>query len=239
MSLHGIQSRFLGSLLDAETPAARGMAVYHHAYRSRLIDALGETFERARLWIGDDAFAAAAGAHVARHRSASWTLDVYGHDFPATLSEFYPDDAEVCELAWLDGALRQAFAGPDAPAFDTAKLSAADWDTATLVPAPTLRLQVLTTNAAALWRALGQGAAPPEVSRLPAPCHVAVWKSDLEPRYRTLAPGEDDAVAGLAEGMRFADICAALERTHSEAATANLGVWLHQWLAEGLVCDVV
>ena len=64
----------------------------------------------------------------------------------------YPDDPEVPELAWIEGALGEAFVAPDAPALSAADLADIDWDRAVLAFTPTLDLGALTSNAPATDR---------------------------------------------------------------------------------------
>ena len=240
MSLLDTQSAFMARLLsDDNDHLSPGEHVYHNAYRRRLVEALSETFERVWAWLGDDAFEAAAAAHIAQRPSTSWTLDLFGTDFDQTLVSLYPEDPEINELAWLDGALRRAFSGPDVAPLDGARLASVDWSRAVLVAVPTLQHHPLQTNAPALWAALSRNETPSAAQHLPQPAGIVVWRHGLEPFFRTLEADEYAAVKAVADGTRFADICAELETSLSgEEVTLKIGTWLSQWIGEGLICDV-
>ena len=78
MNLRDLQRHFAAFLTQGDPfPGAdtRGMAVYANNYRSQLIAALTDTFEKTRLWLGDAAFADAAARYVDTHAQSAWTLD--------------------------------------------------------------------------------------------------------------------------------------------------------------------
>jgi hypothetical protein len=57
--------------------------------------------------------------------------------------------------------------------------------------------------------------------------------------FRTLEPGEGEALQEIAAGLRFGTLCARLVERHGETEGAALaGSWLGQWLKEGLVATV-
>ena len=89
--------------------AARRLAIYHHAYRARLLDTLRDSFGHTRSYLGDEQFDGAARAYIEAHPSCTASLRWYGQGFPAWLRQRWPDDGEIGELAALDRALRAAF----------------------------------------------------------------------------------------------------------------------------------
>jgi hypothetical protein len=242
MSLRAIQRDFLAHVLrgdDVIVPrvSARGrpgLAVYAHAYRANLVACLKDTYEKTLAWLGDDAFEAAALAHIARHPPRSWTLAAYGQTFPRTLAGLYPADPEVEELAWLDGALRRAFDGPDAVVQDPATLGDVDWERAVLI-----YVRVTLTNVAALWTGITE-AAPPPPARLDMPRALAVWRRDVSPMFRSLSPRESMALDLARAGAAFGEICAMLADHHTDpdAAAAEAGGFLAGWLGDQIVVGV-
>ncbi len=186
------------------------LTVYHHAYRAQLTDCLRDTFERVWAWLGDAGFEAAARRHIESHPPHSWTLSDYGDEFDRTLSELYPDDREVAELAWLDWSLRRAFDGHDATPVTADALSDFDWDHAILCIA-TLRMRPISTNCAAIWTALSEKTAPPAAARLHAPTALRVWRKDFSPHFRAVPIRiEQQALSMACDGASFAAICSAI-----------------------------
>ena len=73
------------AIVDAPPlPAARVLAIYRHAYRVRLIEALDETYPVLHGLLGDEAFATLGEAFVAAHPSVHRSIRWYGRE----LAEF-------------------------------------------------------------------------------------------------------------------------------------------------------
>jgi hypothetical protein len=220
----------------AASTAAPGLSVYRHAYRAQLVACLRDTFEKTWAWLGDEAFDSAAQAHVTLHPPHSWTLGDYGGQFHEVLHGLYPRDPEVCELAWLDWTLRRAFDGPDAEPIQPEVLADVDWDTATLVFVPTLTLRAATTNCAAIWTAIEEGATPPAAETLAEPAAIRVWRAGLSPRYRTIDAFEFKALLLALSGVGFGELCQQLaDGEEANAAAPRLGELLGRWLQDGLI----
>jgi hypothetical protein len=215
----------------------RGLAVYHHAFRANLMACLGDTFEKTRAWLGDEAFEAAALQHIDEHPPASWTVSDYGARFGDTLAGIYPADPEVEEIAWTDWSLRRAFDGPDSILQEPAALAAIDWERAVLRLAPTLVLRSVATNCAAIWSALADGEEPPTVGALEGVCGLVVWRKDFSPHFRSLGEAEYRTLLGAVAGASFSDLCAGLsaDGANPEETAVLAGGLLARWLSDRLV----
>jgi Putative DNA-binding domain len=246
MSLLAIQRGFRDHLLAGKdvplegvaVSAMRGLPVYRHTYRAQLVASLRDTYEKTWAWLGDEAFDRAAASHVDRHPPASWTLSVYGGNFPETLGELFPGDPEVTELAWLEWALRRAFDGPNAKPVGADALSMVSWDSACLSFLPTLVLGEVVTNAPAIWSALNRGERPPPAQRSGAAA-VRVWREDLSPKYRSIEDFERRALLLALAGKRFSDLCDHLAGGDDhEVAAQRIGALLASWIQDGVVIGV-
>lgn len=216
--------------------AAPGLRVYQNNYHAQLVDCLEASFARTRAWIGHEAFVVAAVTHIDRVPPNSWTLDVYGRDFPTTLGILYPDDPEIVELAWLELALEEAFVGPDTRALTMATLAEIDWDRAALHLTPTLDLGDMATNATAIWSALAAGETPPAAEHLDAAGAVLVWRQDQVSRFRVVDQYERQALVQLRAGLSFAELCqATVDAFGEQEGIARAGRWLACWVNDGLV----
>ena len=248
MTLLSLQRDFrkalLGEVDDAATcigaeTASAGVEVYHYAYRAQLIECLRETFEKLHAWLGEEAFATAALAHIADHPPHGWTLGAYGEGFDVTLSRLYPGDPEVAEMAWLEWSLSIAFSGRDATVIAADTLAKIDWDHARLAFAPTLQLGKTTTNVGAIWSALSTGDVPPAATTLPAPAALIVWKQDYSPSFRTIDEDEETALIQMLGGATFGDLCSLqIEHRGVEEGVSRAGMLLGQWLHDGLITGV-
>ena len=236
MTLQQLQGDFCAYLLDRspaiESEITGDLGVYHHAYRAQLLNCLRDTFEKSWSWLGDEAFEAAAHAHIKAHPPSSWTLNFYGADFDRTLAELHPYDPEIAELAWLEWSLRRAFDGPDAGAPDPASLAEIDWDNAILHPVPTLKIGNVVSNCAAIWSALAEDGTPPPAERLPAPIAIRVWKQGLTPKFRSVDSREEQALRLILGGADFAELCAILD------SEQEIGRCLGSWLQDGVIAAI-
>jgi len=247
MSLLALQRDFR-AWLSTEDPAiaaglggdpSAGLQVYQNNYRAQLVAVLEECFAHTRAWIGEEPFHAAVVTYIDAIPPGSWTLDVYGRDFPAMLASLHPDDPEVAELAWIENALGEAFVGPDAPVMTATDAVNVDWDRALLHFTPTIDHRDSATNAAAIWVALNAGETPPAVEILADPAAILVWRDRQVSRFRTIGPCELQALMHTRGGLAFPDLCAALvEACGEEEGIARAGAYLGQWVGDGLISGV-
>lgn len=237
---HG-DDRIASAILEAgPVPRNEGLAIYAHAYRARLVDALRDTYAKTHAWLGDDAFDAAALDHVDRHPSRHASLRELGAAFADDLGSRWPDAPECAELARVDRALRHAFDGPDAPALGVDALPRLDpqaWASASIAFVPTAVAIPIRTNAVAIWRALDDGVEPPPATMLDEPRWLLVWRKDWQPQYRSIGPGEHALFARLAAGASFAAALEALDGDDG-AIAATAAACLRTWLDEGLVAAI-
>lgn len=243
MTLLALQRSFRAYLQDGPNDlpsriaagASAGLAVYHHAYRAQLRAALRDSFGKTRSWLGDQAFDAAASAHVAAAPPSSWTLGQYGRDFPETLDRIYPHDLEVGELARLDWALRRAFDGEDAEPVAPELFASVDWTSAGIELTPTLSVLSVTSNAAALWSAMAEGETPPPARRLAEPASIRVWRKGLSPRFATMEHCEAEALRLLLAGSPFSTMCEVMAARFELGMVGQLvGDWLRDELIVGI-----
>lgn len=253
MSLQTLQATFQQHLLagDAAVLAAvrpggigagRRLAIYHRAYRARLIDTLRDSFGHTLMYLGSDAFDDAALGHVERNPSCHASLRWYGESFPQSLSAAFAQQPEVAELARLDWALRHAFDGPDAEPLALADLAALPpdaWGRIGFGLHPTSARLCLHHNTLALWQALDQDEAPPPAAPLAVAGELLIWRRGHQPHFRSLQPLEAAALDHLQAGWSFARTCEALaaDQGHADVAAAT-GALLRRWIDEGLLCSV-
>lgn len=247
MSLLELQQAFQRQLLGAVEPIdpllaanvppqhRRGLPVYHHAYRATLKACLRDTYARTCRWMGNESFDTLADRFVTHHRSASWTLADYGRGFVRFLGTAFPDAPEIAELAWLERALRDAFAAGDRtpPQF---QLEDIDWDRARLHFQPSVQVRVIQRDLSSLWARLGEEEeeAPRDFRVGAAAIGILVWRDNLSPRFRSTSPEEASVLVALLDGRTFAEACAGAGRID----IAEAGAWVAGWFRDQLITAV-
>jgi len=204
-------------LLVAENgmPAASRVAVYRDGYRARLVECLADDYPAVQHLLGAEPFRELCHGYI-RDVPPRITLNTYGARFAEYCLHHAPRHATFAsELGQLEWALVKAVHGSDAgqlaPA-ELAALSLSDWETAALVPSPTLTLLSAAYPVNSYLQAFREDRAP-EVPPGPAPSWVAVcrsgvdvWRIDLEPHlgklFALLASGKPLAatLAGVGQG---------------------------------------
>jgi hypothetical protein len=250
LPLLDLQQRFQRHLLDGDADvaeavrdggigAARRLAIYHHAYRWRLVEALRDTYGHTLRHLGGERFDAAALAHVEVHPSAHPSLRDYGDGFDATLAATHPDAGALPELARLDLALRRAFDGPDAPVLTLealATLDAGRWADAAFELHPTAVRSSVRFNTLQIWQALDDDLDPPPPQPLAEAGEVLVWRRGHRPHFRSLAPFEAAALDAVQSGASFAATAQRLVERFGAAGLADaLGGLLRRWIDEELL----
>ncbi|MFG6457512.1 putative DNA-binding domain-containing protein [Roseateles sp. BYS96W] len=228
---------------------ATGLAVYRHAYRARLAEALADNYTVLARALGDDAFDALAQAYIAarpsRHPSIRW----FGHalaEFMAQAGDDLVPHASLVDFAAMDWALRGAFDAAEAPLLQPATLAALgpdDWAGLVLHLHPSVRRVRLGHAIEPAWRLLREwapesGDDQPELPE-PAPHEHALlaWRQAGETRWRSLAPLEAALLGAVAAEAPFALLCerAAAELGDLDAAAPAVIGALQRWLADGLL----
>lgn len=251
MNLLACQNTFIDQILhdDAPLPATwatdrtrAGLAIYRMGYRSRLIDAVAETFPRTRQWVGEQSFDKAAAHHLIAHPPSHWSLDHAGAGFPETLATLFAHDPEVPELAALEWDMHMAFVARDAQPLDGAPFAAAtagfadrDWDALRLTLNPSLTVRPVRTAAMAIWRALEEESQLPGELVLPETAQILIWRSRMSPVLRVAANYEADCLGLLRDDGTFGDLCLHLARVAQSDAATMAGGFLASWLRDGMI----
>lgn len=258
-SLAERQEAFLASILDEGVPApdgwgnsqAAGMAVYRGNYRSALMGALAETFERTALLLGAKGFAQASINHAIAHPPSGWTIDEAGEGFENTCAKLFPDRPEVAEIAWLEWAMMELATAPDiAPltAQDFAAASAEfgdeDWGELRLQFQPRANSRLVGHDLETLWRAIGAGDELPD-TRLEGPIACIVSRHGERPTFSLFEADHATAFTAMQEGASYGELIAVLldgngapTQEDVQSAAMRAGAMLGAWLNEGLIVAI-
>ncbi|MEL6878670.1 MAG: DNA-binding domain-containing protein [Pseudomonadota bacterium] len=249
------QAAFMEQILDENAPLpqgwgnsqAAGMQVYRGNYRSALMDALGDTFERVKQYVGDAPFQRVAAHHVIANPPAGWTIDEAGAGFDESCAKLFGNNPEVAELAWLEWTMLGLATAPDSLPLDangfgeaTAQFGDDDWAGMKLVPQPRAASRVVAHDLTAIWTALGDGEAAQGNIALNEPRGCLVWREGERPTFLMVDAEEAQAFAAVQDGASYGEVCILLagENTGDEAiqnAAMRAGAMLGRWLNDGLI----
>lgn len=254
MTLAMLQQQFLAAVVAEDQPLpdgwdgrmAAGIAIYRHAYRARLVEALTETFPRTAQWVGEASFAQAVAHHVILHPPCDWTLDMAGRGFDATLADLFANDPEVADLAWLEWAMHRAYTAADRAPLDADGFAAAtrgfgeeDWASMRLDFVPSLHRRAVLSDCGALWQAMARGETLATVAAGVDGTQCIVWRDGLTPAFLLVPVEEGCCLSEMMCGQSFGEICAVLgKKAAPEEASAAAGAMLGRWLSLGLVSGV-
>ncbi|WP_166222021.1 DNA-binding domain-containing protein [Pseudomonas atagonensis] len=226
-----------GPTLDVGT----GLAIYHNAYKARLLEVLRNDFEVIWQWMGDEEFDQLATAYIREQPSAHYSLRWLGKGFEGFIRRYLvpEQNAPLAELAALEWAFTLAF---DAPAGDPltiegmAALAPEEWPALRVKPTPSLQWLECHFNSLAMWRSVKEQSEFPASVALEVPRVCLIWRNELICNYRSLEAPEVAALNGLFNhGWNFAELCAELAVTYGEGAPLQAVTWLKQWVQDGLL----
>lgn len=216
------------------------LAVYHHAYRARLVEALRSNLPVLHRVLGDEAFGTLALDHLRDHPSRRPSIRWFGEHLVHWLGEHpaaLPHPA-LADLAAMEWALGTSFDAADrAPlAFDElAALPAGDWPAARFAAHPSVAILALQWAIEPIWQALtaDEDAHTEEPQALPH--RLLVWRQGLETRWRSLDGTEAAVLPACLAGETFTALCDRAAATEGEAAAPWLASALRRWVEDGLL----
>jgi hypothetical protein len=245
------QRAFTALLLSYEAAPANGLlratdgeppriAVYHHAYRARLIEALRSNLPVLHRVLGDDGFAELALAYLADHPSRKPSIRWFGDSLHAWLNE-HPDalpHPALADLVAMEWALGCSFDAADAAPLTFADLAAMppdQWPDARFAPHPSVHLLALQWAVEPIWQTLtnDEEGATDEPEALQHP--LLIWRQGLETRWRSLQPDEGDVLAACLAGDPFTALCELAAAHQGDSAPAWVAGALRRWVDDGLL----
>ncbi|MCB1914157.1 MAG: putative DNA-binding domain-containing protein [Rhodocyclaceae bacterium] len=249
MGLIELQRQMRQAITHGASPPALarcdGLAVYRHAWRSRMVEALRNNYPVIHRVLGDDAFSQLADAYLDEHpshfRSIRWFGDRLA-EFVLAQPEFVPHPA-VADMARFEWALSLAFDGADGRPLGVralAGLAPEQWAALRFALQPTCRVLALEWSVAPVWRELATAEDPDHQAPMPEPLDhsVLVWRQGLQPRWRSLDALEAGLLEAIRNGLNFAGLCAlAGEVVGEDDAAAAVVQYVRQWLVDEVLAD--
>jgi hypothetical protein len=238
---HELGARGLDALVlgDDRLSAQSRVDIYANMYFYRVLDALKEDFPATRAVLGDDHFHNLVTGYLIEHPPTEPSLYHCGR----YLAEYLRDHPMrervpfVADVAALERAIVEVFQGPDTTALTPDVLRAiapSDW------PAIKLKVQPAAQTLALEWRVSDVVRAVEEGRPWQAAEHrkikVLVWRRQSRVFHRELEQLEADALAAVARGATFAEICDAVAtRDNIQDPVAEMNRILARWLSDAVL----
>ncbi len=227
---------------SGQARAEHRLAAYWNAYRLRLLESLGNDYEKLRRFAGDERFEQLILGYIAEHPSRHRSIRWVGQQLPAYLQA--RNEAFLAELAEFEWSLGLCFDAPEAEGRvgleDMALIAAEDWPSLRFRFEPSLRWVDPWWNVVPTWQALDAGEEPPRPVRGDYPVRWLLWRRDLDLSWRSLPADEAWAIEAAFEGSDFAGLCEGLLEWHGEnQAAVQAAGFLKQWLHDGLVSELL
>jgi hypothetical protein len=248
-----IQDAFQGYLLRGDTavealvvgtervPISTRLSIYGDGYRSRLVEALQANFPVLSELLGEVDFTALGEAYVRSHESPFFSIRYYGNalaDFLASEPK-YSAAPMLADLARWEWMMTEVFDAADADAVgvaDLARLAPEAWAELRFGLHPSVRRLSLAWNAPQIWNAVTDKEEPPEVEFSAEPVQWVLWRQELRTYFRSLQPGEAEALEGVRYGEPFGEICAQLSDDIGESvAPLRAAGFLRNWVESGML----
>jgi hypothetical protein len=221
----------------AAVPAEIGLAVYRHAYRARLREALADDFTAVARVMGEDAFARLVDCFIRAHPPQDATLNAYGRFFAPWLARTrIRGRTALAELARLEWALIEALHAPLAAGLDGTALAgvASDrWGAVRLRPAPSLRVLPCRFSVNSTYEAVRRDLPPPALRRESG--GVAVIRHVGGLRRTDLAHLETRVLLALINGATLATALSHLPADDLPAIHHASARWIAQGFFTALV----
>jgi hypothetical protein len=223
------------------------LSIYGDGYRSRLIEALQNSFPVLAELLGESDFQTMASRYVSAHESTFFNIRWYGDrmsDFLAADSE-YSRAPILAEMARLEWAMAHAFDAADATPIDIsafAQVAPEDWAGLRFEWSPSVQVIAVEWNVPQLWKAVTEGGDRPEPAV--APAHYLIWRRELQIYFRALGEEEASVVAAARDhhrgaGRSFGELCVLLcEHLDESEASQHAAGFLRGWVESGLLVGV-
>jgi hypothetical protein len=225
----------------ARVPVATRLGIYAGAYRSRLAEALENTYPALAKLLGESDFQALAAEYVRTHDSPYFSIRYYGDALPEFLAAHsdYSGAPVLAELARWEWTMTEVFDAADATPLTHAELSRVSppqWAALRFAWHPSVRRVALEWNAPQIWQALSADAERPQASWSAAPVEWLLWRQDLTTYFRSLGASEAAMLDAARNGWPFGELCELLcTELGEEQAVSSAATRLRDWVGSGLI----
>lgn len=255
--LRNLQNKFQAYLLNSNTAfkkhivdtekvsAETRLAIYSHAYRSRLVEALASNYPVLQLYLGYEQFAELGQAYLSAYPSSYRSIRWFGDQLAIFLTKClaYKKFPYLAELAKFEWTLTLVFDAADSVILQIEEMMQIPldvWTNMRLQTHPSIQRLNLSWNIVEIWQAISDDKTPPDPIPSPFAVNWLLWRRELTNHFCSLVEEEAWAIDAMLSGSTFSEICAGLCRWIDEKeAGFRAASILKGWISEELIAKVV
>lgn len=221
------------------------LAIYGHAYRTRLKETLQTDHPILEKYLGCEQFNHMSTAYTNGYPSNTHSLRHFADHLPTFLAENEPFQQSLIlsELARFERRLLDSFDAANATAIPVTALSkipAAQWPIMHIRFHPSLQLFKSEWGAVRCWQALKTEKTPPEQANASLE-HWVLWRNQKQiTEFKCVSPLEYQLLSQALLGQNFSSICDAILLHLPENEAVNFAVnTLKSWLNSHWITQLV
>lgn len=255
MRLHELQNSLQQYLMASEgdatiateiTPAAKGkiaerLNIYHHAYRSRIREALSSQFPNLARLLGTDIFNQYMDDFITRYPSTYRNMRWLGDKLSDFLQSSVPERPLHSDMANFEWHLGLAFDSPDTTSLTIQDLSAftpEQWGDLFFEWHPSVYLGQAQTNVIRAWIAL-ENNDHANLDMESEPTQFLVWRKEMVSQFKSVGALEADAIAYMMQHHTFGELCEYLTaHVDEEDVLPYAAGLLSEWLEQDMLISV-
>lgn len=222
--------------------AEERLAIYSHAYRAHLIDALSEHFSMLKSYLGDEQFEALSLTYIKQHPSTYRSIRWFGDQLSFFLAEntAYRNFSYLSELAQFEWTQSLVFDALDSRILTLeaiSKVPPEQWATMQFTSHPSIHRLNLSWNIVEIWQALKENQTPPEPTSKST--LLVLWRNNFINQYCVLTEDEAWAMDAMLNRASFSEICEGLCQWHDvETTSLHAASLLKGWILSGLIMEL-
>lgn len=228
------------------TPVAKGniaerLNIYHHAYRSRIREALSSQFPNLAKLLGTELFNQYMDEFISNYPSTHRNMRWLGDQLSDFFQEYAPDKPINADMANFEWRLGLAFDSLDTPCITIQDLSVfapEQWGDLSFEWHKSVYLGQAQTNVIRVWKLLEDNDQASLEMDLEF-TQFLVWRKELVSQFKSLSPLEADAIAYMMQHHTFGELCEYLSANLDEEDVLPYAAGLlSQWLQEEMLVNV-
>ncbi len=216
--------------------ALERLAIYHDAYRSRLVECLADDYPALRYALGEEDFTSLCRAYIAAHPSRAPSLNAFGRHMSGFISRrgavHAPFASELARLEWTIVERIHAAEAETVPPEVLAGVAPDRWASARFSPSEGLRILKCDYPVNRYFQSFRDGDNPAIPERASSATAVyrknyVVWRMDLSPPMLAV-------LEALIAGATLEEALSAIEAHDGE----DVAVWFRGWIGQGFFARI-